>query len=261
MTVLTFGFYRLDRLVSPDGEVTTERVEIRPPVHYDSARPAPGTEVRMQGLATPDGADPMHSPSPRETAFTIHTRLSAAVLPRYPPATSTAVHLPQVFNQDWIATLPLPTHEKGPDQTVALVDGMDFHRETDQAAITAAYLDRRRTRVYESIHARSDGWFSLVTLHMARMLRRRIICTMYESQAADRNLGPHDDQWFGVILQMKGAKAWRLWPDNGGSPYTVTTRAGDVLLLPQGVKHQVATPNYSVHLVLAVTDEPLAATA
>jgi len=170
------------------------------------------------------------------------------------------VHLPQVFDREWIAALPLPTQEKDPDQTVALVDGFHFHRETEEAAIADAYRARRRTRVYESIHARSDGWFSLVTLHMARLLRRRIICTMYESQAADRNLGPHDDEWFGVILQLHGAKAWCLWPDTG-APYTVTTRAGDVLLLPQGVKHQVDTPNYSVHLVFAVTDDPLTAIA
>ncbi|MFI0942815.1 JmjC domain-containing protein [Streptomyces sp. NPDC021020] len=204
------------------------------------------------------GSD-LHIASPRESACTIHTRLSSAVLPRYPSAT--AVHIPQVFDKEWTAALPLPTQGKDPDQPVALVDGFDFHRETDEGAITDAYRARRRTRVYESIHARSDGWFSLVTLHMARLLRQRVVCTMYESRAGDRNLGAHDDEWDGLIVQMRGTKSWRLWPPPHGQPHELLTQAGDVLLLPRGVTHEVDTPDYSVHMVLAVTDEPLAAAA
>jgi hypothetical protein len=188
-------------------------------------------------------ADLMHIPLPRESAFTVHTRLSSAVLPRYPLATSMAVHLPQVFDKEWMAALPLPTQEKDPDQTVALVDGFDFYRETDEAAIADAYQARRRTRVYESIHARSDGWFSLVTLHMARLLRRRIICTMYESRAGDRNLGPHEDEWDGLIVQMRGSKSWRLWPHPHEQPHELLTQTGDLLLLPRGITHEVDTPD------------------
>jgi hypothetical protein len=204
----------------------------------------------------------MHIPSARQAAADFYTRLSSTVLPRYPPAAGgQAAHLQQVFDQGWIAGLPLPTQDKGHDQTVALVDGFDFHRAVDPAAITDSYCARQRTRVYESIHARSDGWFSLVTLHMARLLRHRVICTLYESQAGDRNLGAHEDEWDGLIVQMSGSKSWRLWPQPHGQPYDLRTRVGDVLLLPRGVTHKVATPDYSVHMVLAVTDEPLAAAA
>ncbi|MFI0721904.1 JmjC domain-containing protein [Streptomyces sp. NPDC021224] len=204
----------------------------------------------------------MHIPSARQAAADFYTRLSSAVLPRYPPtAGGQAVHLQQVFNQDWITELPLPTQDKDPDQTVALADGFDFDRAVDPAAITNGYRAWKRTRVYESIHARSDGWFSLATLHLARLLRHRIACTLYESQAGDRNLGAHEDEWDGVIVQMRGSKSWRLWPQPHGQPYDLRTRVGDVLLLPRGVTHQVETPDYSVHMVLAVTDEPLAAAA
>ncbi|MFD9869098.1 JmjC domain-containing protein [Streptomyces niveus] len=37
------------------------------------------------------------------------------------------------------------------------------------------------------------------------------------------------------------------------------TRAGDVLLLPRGVTHEVTTPEHCVHLLSAVTSEPFAA--
>jgi ribosomal protein L16 Arg81 hydroxylase len=97
-------------------------------------------------------------------------------------------------------------------------------------------------------------------LRLAGLLRQRVIATLYESRAGDLNLGAHDDQWDGVIVQIRGAKTWRLWPETHGQPHELLTRAGDVLLLPQGVTHEVTTPDYSVHLVLAVTDEPLAVT-
>jgi hypothetical protein len=50
MTVLTFRFYRLDTTVSPTGETTTERVEVRPPIDYDSGNPAPGMEIKIMGF-------------------------------------------------------------------------------------------------------------------------------------------------------------------------------------------------------------------
>jgi hypothetical protein len=50
MTVLTFRFYRLDTTISPTGEAATERVEVRPPIDYDSFNPAPGTEIKIWGF-------------------------------------------------------------------------------------------------------------------------------------------------------------------------------------------------------------------
>jgi hypothetical protein len=50
MTVLAFRFYRLSTTVSPTGEVTTGREEVRSPIHYDSLDPAPGTEVKVRGF-------------------------------------------------------------------------------------------------------------------------------------------------------------------------------------------------------------------
>jgi hypothetical protein len=204
----------------------------------------------------------MHTASQRETAFTIYTCLSSAIVPRRRPGSEMELtHLPQAFNEEWIVSLPIPTEDKDPDQTVALVDNDAFHRELSEEAVAAAYAQRPRTRVFESIHAQSDGWYGLVALRLAGLLRQRVIATLYESRAGDLNLGAHDDQWDGVIVQIRGAKTWRLWPQPHGQPRELLTRAGDVLLLPKGITHEVDTPDYSVHLVLAVTDERLAATA
>ncbi|MEU4896226.1 hypothetical protein AB0B12_26320 [Streptomyces sp. NPDC044780] len=201
----------------------------------------------------------MDTHSHHEVAFRFLAGLGAVTRPRL--AASQPVHLEQVFDAAWIESVPLPLAEqKAAGQTVALVDGMDFHRKVDQDAVARAYRKRRRTRVYESLDVRSDGWFSVVTHRLTVLMGRCVVCTAYESHAGDRNLGAHDDEWLGVITQMRGAKRWLVWPETTGAPEEIVTRAGDVLILPQGVKHEVNTPispGYSVHLVFAITDDPV----
>ncbi|MFD8092366.1 JmjC domain-containing protein [Streptomyces malaysiensis] len=199
----------------------------------------------------------MDAHSHQAVAFSFLGRLGTAVWPRL--TASHPVHIQQVFDAAWTEGLSLPLREaKAASQTVALIDGMDFHRQSDKDAVAHAYQERQRTRVYESLNVRSDGWFSTVTLRLTAIMRHQVICTAYESHAGDRNLGAHDDEWLGVITQMRGAKRWLVWPETTGAPEEIVTRVGDVLILPQGVKHEVSTPDspgYSVHLVFAITDE------
>ncbi|MBO3681712.1 cupin domain-containing protein [Streptomyces sp. NEAU-YJ-81] len=194
-----------------------------------------------------------------DVAFSFLGRLGSAFWPRL--TASQPVHVRQVFDASWIEKVSLPlAEEKAAGQTVALVDGTEFVRESRNEEVFHAYRDRPRTRVYESLHVRSDGWVSAVTLQLTAMMRRNVICSAYESHAGDRNLGAHDDEWLGVITQMHGAKRWLVWPETTGAPEEIVTRVGDVLILPQGVKHEVSTPDlpgYSVHLVFAITDDPV----
>ncbi|ASQ94460.1 cupin domain-containing protein [Streptomyces sp. 11-1-2] len=195
----------------------------------------------------------------QEVGFRFLGRLGPAVWPRL--TASQPVHVQQVFDAAWIESVFLPLAEqKATGQTVALVDGLDFHRRSHRDAVARAYQERQRTRVYESLDVRSDGWFSTVTLQLTAMMHRHVVCSAYESHAGDRNLGAHDDEWLGVIIQMRGAKHWLVWPEATGAAEEIVTRVGDVLILPQGVKHEVSTPDlpgYSVHLVFAITDEPV----
>lgn len=188
-------------------------------------------------------------------------RIWSATLPTYRQGASQQQprHLLQVFDPASLRDMPLPLGgDRAAEQVVTLVDDMEFHREVEESAIKEAYRERRRTRVYEGLDARSDGWYSVTALHLARIARCRVVCSMYESNSNDRSIGAHIDEWFGTIVQMRGAKSWTLWPSADGEPEQITTRAGDVLLLPRGVKHEVSTPDYSVHLVFAfMTDQPI----
>ncbi|WP_019061530.1 cupin domain-containing protein [Streptomyces prunicolor] len=197
-------------------------------------------------------------PLPLVTAADFMARLGPAALPAIGMTPGNLHHVPGAFDTAWIEAAPLPlAASKAPEQTVALVDGTEFRRDTGLGALANAYQERARTRVYESLDVRSDGWFSLVSLHLAGILRRRVICTAYESQAGDRNLGAHDDHWLGVIVQMRGAKQWQIWTSADSRPVDLLTSAGDVLVLPRGMTHAVSTPEYSAHLVFAVTDQPM----
>ena len=169
------------------------------------------------------------------------------------PSSRNFTHFRQAFSPAWLDALPLPLGEKRPStQTVALVDGTSFQREVNDSAVELAYRRQRRTRVYESIEARSDGWFSVAAVQLARLTRCRVVCTMYESNYGDKAIIPHVDAWYGAIVQMRGTKEWTLWKHKSTESQCTITRQGDVLLLPPSVVHAVGTPRYSVHLVFAI---------
>ncbi|MFE0190715.1 JmjC domain-containing protein [Streptomyces sp. NPDC058989] len=130
---------------------------------------------------------------------------------------------------------------------MTLIDGMDFQRmPTDDAAVAL-----RRTRSYENLHIHVD-WIRLASRSLELALGRRVTCAAYASQAGDTSLGPHDDAWDGVIVQLEGAKRWHVWTDRYKGPREIVTRVGDVMVLPRGVPHDVHTPGRSLHLALAV---------
>jgi hypothetical protein len=68
-------------------------------------------------------------------------------------------------------------------------------------------------------------------------------------------------------VQIAGAKDWLIWdtpPGPAHGPATVTTRAGDILLIPKHLPHLVSTPadpGHSTHLAFALhRDAALAST-
>ncbi|MGW5334796.1 JmjC domain-containing protein [Streptomyces bauhiniae] len=165
-------------------------------------------------------------------------------------------HVPAAFDAPWTASLPLPCTAEvhGP---VTLIDGPDFQRESEDRVLALEYASRPRTRVMENFHTRSDGWHALTTLHLSRMLRCRVSCSVLGSLPQDRTAGRHYDEWDGLIAQVRGTKNWCIGFPDPACRLQLTTRPGDVLLLPRGVRHAVTTPQHSVHIVLAITDRPL----
>jgi len=180
------------------------------------------------------------------------------------PATPEHRHFPRAYDASWLAALPLPIGEyRLPGQPVALLDERDdFDRHLDGRTLSEAYAGRPRTQVYESINRDSEGaWYSLAARHLGRLAHSelQVVCSVFASRYGDESLGGHWDAWYGAIVQMRGAKVWEigesLLRDTGQATQEVTTRAGDILLLPKGMPHAVQTPadpGHSVHLAFAI---------
>jgi hypothetical protein len=169
------------------------------------------------------------------------------------PANQDYHHLPGVFDPAWLQTLPLPIGENRPTrQTVSLGEDMHFERLSDEAAVEHAYASQPRTKIYESVETRSGGWSAEATRHLMKLAGCDVVCTVYESRAGDKTLGSHKDRWYGAIVQILGAKAWQLGEDVEREETTVVAEAGDLLIVPQGLLHDVSTPDYSVHMTVAM---------
>lgn len=151
------------------------------------------------------------------------------------PALVRGVFDPAVLHGLW---LPVGANRPAA-QTVALADrGIDLERFTDPGSLSAAYRNRPRTRVYESMDVRSNGPLSLAALLLSSAAGCKVVCTLYESHAGDATMGEHWDDWFGVIVQLDGEKRWLLRVDPSGRRESILMQAGDVLLLPRGVRHE-----------------------
>ncbi|HEU5427787.1 MAG TPA: cupin domain-containing protein [Actinocrinis sp.] len=173
-------------------------------------------------------------------------------------------HIPAAYHPDWLAALPLPTLDSGPPtQQVALIRPGEYDRYLNGDALKQAHEARPRSRSFENVQ-RSCNWLSLVSQHLQRLSASEleVLVSLYESDHGDENLGPHWDVWYSAIVHLTGAKVWTLGHgvmDGTGPTRTLTTTAGDILLIPQGLAHDVSTPadpGHSRHLQFTLCRPP-----
>jgi hypothetical protein len=232
------------------------------------AEPSPdGVKLHPQQLvpagdAGPAAARGVTDRSVQHAAAALASRLWTAVLraggPH--PAAPVPCHLPAFFGPGDLDMLGLPIRAGlQATQTIALADHeIELERPGTPEAVATAYAAKRRTRVYEGLHARSVGPWSLAAMLLSHLAWCKVSTTIYESDAADATMGEHLDDWYGIIVQVDGDKVWALRTDPAAEPQHVHLHAGDVLLLPRGVHHDVSTPEGSTHVLFAVqTHKPL----
>jgi hypothetical protein len=178
------------------------------------------------------------------------------------PSAVVPVVVRRVFSGEQLNAFNLPIDgDRGATQGVALATEAGLTRPETDALLHQEYVSIPRTRVYESLGSNSDGWFSIAQLMLARLARCAVVVTVYQSSKSDETLGRHIDLWYGVIVQVRGSKTWYMEPPDGEA-VQITLNPGDVLLMPQGVWHDVTTPSESVHLLFALdTNRPLSSLA
>jgi hypothetical protein len=104
----------------------------------------------------------------------------------------------------------------------------------------------------------------------------RVAANLYATPPGGRGLAAHYDDHCALVLQLQGAKRWRVWPAACGAPLPrlfaprcaprtdaapleLTLAPGDVLYLPRGHPHEAAAAEGvadSAHLTLALEVPP-----
>jgi hypothetical protein len=172
-------------------------------------------------------------------------------------------HFPGAYDASWLAGLPLPIGaSRPPAQPVVLLDDRaEFDRHAGGRALGVAYASRPRMQVCEQINRDSDeAWYSLAARHLGRLARCELemVCSVVEAHYGDESVGARWDTWYGAVVQMSGATVWQIGESLRGEAapaQEITTTAGDILLLPEGLPHAVLTPpepGHSVHLTFAI---------
>lgn len=176
------------------------------------------------------------------------------------PATQNYRYFRGLFNPDFLNRLQLPTDADYPEvQHVTLEGRGDLQRPTADE-LAEAYRDNPRTRLYENLRA---PWAVETISLLQKLARCAVSLAIYDSLPFEDNFGPHSDRWYLVAAQWRGVKQWWIGDDatkNKTIPPTITMKPGDVLCLPQGVMHDISTPDPigSTHLAVAiVTERPI----
>lgn len=187
------------------------------------------------------------------TASSITSKIWNAVLTKDLFNSEKFALINNVFTNEELTNLYLPSDSEilNTKQNVALANGLNFERYESNKNLQTQYQKQSRTRIYESIHINSSGWFSLVNAQLTRLSRRNVVCSLYCSNALDKGLGVHSDLWDGLIFQIRGEKTWHIYDKKGIEKETIVLNSGDFLLLPEGVKHDVETKKYSEHITYA----------
>lgn len=92
-----------------------------------------------------------------------------------------------------------------------------------------------------------------VARQLAAWSQTTVQVNLYASCKGASGFGAHIDDHDVYAVQLEGRKTWTLSGYHVPEPVEITMRAGDVLYLPQGTTHDVAThPEGSMHITFAV---------
>lgn len=124
-------------------------------------------------------------------------------------------------------------------------DGLTYPASVEQ--ITE--LSQSSTTVLQKLEG-SQGLFGAIARALQSSAHPRVTLSAYLSSTRSHKLGMHQDRWDNIVVQLSGEKTF-FFVD--ATPKLLS--AGDVLFLPQDVRHDVETASSSVHLSIALLRE------
>ena len=135
-----------------------------------------------------------------------------------------------------------------------------FERFKDERLLLEEHAAFSRTKIYENLHIENldqhRSYPQLASTQLIRLARRKLFCSLFVSTDNDLGVGKHCDKWNSAIVQINGEKEWFIY-DSNDNCVKFLMQAGDILLLPTSIFHEVTTPKYSEHLLFGFLDEKI----
>jgi len=135
-----------------------------------------------------------------------------------------------------------------------------------------ARFDAGATLVFSQFHETHPPLARLCR-GLERLFLHPVQANIYLTPAAARGFRPHYDTHDVLVLQLEGAKRWRIWPgerverptrrmpwpgglEPQGEAETVELAPGDALYIPRGVMHDAAAPPgaHALHTTLGLLE-------
>lgn len=103
-------------------------------------------------------------------------------------------------------------------------------------------LSKASTTVLQKLEG-AHGLFAAISAGLSSEEHPKASISAYFSEPDSHKLGMHVDVWDNIVLQIAGEKTF-LFDEHPSA----NLKPGDILVLPQGLRHDVATTISSVHL-------------
>jgi hypothetical protein len=110
-------------------------------------------------------------------------------------------------------------------------------------------LSRSSTAVLQNLEGTNEI-FGMLGDGIKSEFHPKVSFSAYLSSTESHKLGMHVDKWDNIVIQLSGSKVFIL-----ESGKTDQLLPGEVLLLPQDLKHDVTTSSYSIHLSIVLLRE------
>lgn len=121
-------------------------------------------------------------------------------------------------------------------------DGLKYPASTNELHT----LSSSSTAVLQGLEGINE-MFDVLRVGLKSDFHPKVSFSAYFSSVESHKLGMHQDKWDGIIIQLLGSKVFFL-----ESGKIEKLASGDVLLLPQDVRHDVATDCHSLHLSIVL---------
>ena len=148
-----------------------------------------------------------------------------------------------IFSKNEISYISSNLNNELKESTLA--NEHDFIRNNDEIN------KQNYTEIFENLQTLEKSIASHLCFNLIKNYKRSMFFSMFSSVNGSIGLGRHIDVWDNCIIQLDGEKLWRFYQADQ-IIFETKICAGDVLLVPANICHDVVTIKKSKHLSIGL---------